>query len=311
MYYSKVGGLPAKELANLEIHMLRMLDFRLDISTPDFITVEHALIVSVERLHTTHDCMETPASGLVRKAYAQLTDAGIITALPTSPLLEDRLAALQPATKPQHTHTHVKARAPQGNGRDYNHTHKSGGSPPTSPVTCDSGSETLSRNSSVGSMAETCTSCVVESSAARATVEATGTATITPARGWQPTTYSSVGPLANSVAAEAGRQRGASVSRRCCASAMDGGQFRGGASRPPLQTQQHVHAHGHSHCHSHSHAQVVRCARVQADGVVQRQRQVQSLPVEYQAIGYGNLIPDEHGYIHNRDVRHSAAPYGV
>ncbi len=46
-YYAKVGGLPVKELAYLELRMLDLLDFRLHISPADFHTLEQDLIVTL------------------------------------------------------------------------------------------------------------------------------------------------------------------------------------------------------------------------------------------------------------------------
>lgn len=43
-YYAKVGGLPYKELANLEVNLLRILDFRLDISAHKFVSIENQLV---------------------------------------------------------------------------------------------------------------------------------------------------------------------------------------------------------------------------------------------------------------------------
>lgn len=43
-YYAKVGGLPFKELANLEINLLSVLNFRLDIPAQKFAAIETSLI---------------------------------------------------------------------------------------------------------------------------------------------------------------------------------------------------------------------------------------------------------------------------
>lgn len=50
LYYAKVGGLPCKELVNLEMHLLRILDFRLSITDRKFISVENEMINSVTDL---------------------------------------------------------------------------------------------------------------------------------------------------------------------------------------------------------------------------------------------------------------------
>lgn len=49
-YYAKVGGLPTKELANLELHMLRMLDFHLGIPVHLFNHLEATLVSRVAKL---------------------------------------------------------------------------------------------------------------------------------------------------------------------------------------------------------------------------------------------------------------------
>lgn len=43
-YYAKVGGLPCKELINLEVELLKILDFRLSVTDSEFITIENKLI---------------------------------------------------------------------------------------------------------------------------------------------------------------------------------------------------------------------------------------------------------------------------
>lgn len=50
VYYSKVGGLPFKELANLEMQMLHILDFRLDISPSQFVEIESNLVSGLKVL---------------------------------------------------------------------------------------------------------------------------------------------------------------------------------------------------------------------------------------------------------------------
>lgn len=50
VYYSKVGGLPYKELANLEMQMLHILDFRLDISPNQFVELESNLVSGLKVL---------------------------------------------------------------------------------------------------------------------------------------------------------------------------------------------------------------------------------------------------------------------
>ncbi|CAN8061847.1 unnamed protein product [Agarophyton chilense] len=44
VYYSKVGGLPSTELSNLEMQMLHILDFRLDIPAASFVEIEANLV---------------------------------------------------------------------------------------------------------------------------------------------------------------------------------------------------------------------------------------------------------------------------
>lgn len=44
LYYSKVGGLPYKELANLEISLLQILDFSLGISDDEFMEIENTMM---------------------------------------------------------------------------------------------------------------------------------------------------------------------------------------------------------------------------------------------------------------------------
>lgn len=71
LYYAKVGGLPCKELANLESHLLGILDFRLSITDKKFISVENEMI----------NCVTNPAlksldrilPPLLTKARAELS----------------------------------------------------------------------------------------------------------------------------------------------------------------------------------------------------------------------------------------------
>lgn len=70
MYYSKVGGLPYRELANLEVNMLRILDFRLNISDEKFMAIENEMVHRVT--HPTHDPVDDILPPLFTKARAAL-----------------------------------------------------------------------------------------------------------------------------------------------------------------------------------------------------------------------------------------------
>lgn len=124
-YYAKVGGLPAKELANLELHMLRALDFRLDVSVTQFTEAEQSLLEEVDAL-AAPDAFPMPTAPVVtlaHKARIALLDARVT--FPSRSVTTVRNTCVTRRRKP------VMA----------------------SPVTSDGSVNTLSRNSSSSSMA--------------------------------------------------------------------------------------------------------------------------------------------------------------
>lgn len=76
VYYSRVGGLPHKELANLEISLLRILDFRLDISAKTFVQIEAQMVSELSTLELSP--INSVTADLVAKAKLELSEANIV-----------------------------------------------------------------------------------------------------------------------------------------------------------------------------------------------------------------------------------------
>lgn len=167
-YYARVGGLPSSELANLEIHMLRMLDFRLDVSVEHYAAIEASLIARVSRLAAPDVMAISPpqVASLACKARNLLDEACIPTLMPTSPLpfSDDDDAPSSKFT------CYAPCSIPDSNSSDHSAL-------PSSPVSSDAASDSLSRNSSSDSLSHAVwtshASQPIDASHAGAAVEAT------------------------------------------------------------------------------------------------------------------------------------------
>lgn len=134
MYYSKVGGLPYKELANLEINMLRILDFRLDISAQKFVAIEKQMLTELEICESNP--MDGVLSNLVERARSILISADVFPVELTCP--SDDVDFPRIVAEKEHAR------------RMFAKKQRSA-SPATSACTADESS--LSRNSSMASVA--------------------------------------------------------------------------------------------------------------------------------------------------------------
>lgn len=108
MYYSKVGGLPYKELANLEVSMLRILNFRLDISAQKFMTIESQMWDELDACDVSRD--GSVVASLVEKARSEISKADIVPVELECPS-DDVDFALIVAEKEKQRRKQAKARA--------------------------------------------------------------------------------------------------------------------------------------------------------------------------------------------------------
>lgn len=113
-YYARVGGLPPKELANLEIHMLRMLDFRLDISPQLFVQLEQNLLHQINSI-VSSSSLHPSVAPLAADARLALVDHSLLVdCLPTSPVRHSDYGSPSPCDSPPPTTQSPKApRSPE------------------------------------------------------------------------------------------------------------------------------------------------------------------------------------------------------
>lgn len=132
-YYAKVGGLPYKELANLEVNLLRILDFRLDIPAHKFAQIESRLVDQLNVIEA--QCMDDELARVAEIARNELFEADIVPVELKCPSDDVDFALIVAEVGRKRRDLAKRART----------------SPATSACT-EEGSATLSRNTSMASV---------------------------------------------------------------------------------------------------------------------------------------------------------------